>query len=180
MKQEEYRICEASSVNLRIGRTGKRKENRLLDEPVKYVCSLCGKQKALGKDSFVFARLIYMLGNKRKDVSLCEKCVDVFSDIIRFGPRVIREAHKWQRHSRVVKVAQVQGRLFCFKCLGTQDSHVFIQYDDLDVPGMKGQFRTRRICARCAISFLSMMFGNEEIASAPFRQKRFLEEEVWV
>ena len=167
-KDDSIRIRGISSVNFRSGR---RSKDRFLDEPMKYVCSVCGKRRSLGKDSPMIAKILYDLGGKEEEVSLCDKCVDVLADVARFGPRVINEAHRWKRRSCVVKIVEVEGNLFCFRCLGVGDSHILFKYDDFDVPGEVESYGSKRICAKCAVSYLTMMMSSDDVCAAKFPQK---------
>jgi len=117
---------------------------------------------------------VYELGGREKRVCLCDRCVDVFADVARFGPRVVHEAHRWKRHSCVVRMLQVDRRLFCFSCLGFGDSHILFKYDDFDVSGEVEAYGSKRVCARCAISYLSMLLSSDDVAVARFPQKVFL------
>jgi len=159
-----YELKSVSSLNLRKGRNI---EERTLVEPIKYKCSICKNNKLLGKDSFVLVKISYLLNGVTTNVKLCGKCVDVFSDMFRYGPRVIDEAYKWLLNSRVARMSLVGKEMYCFNCLGTETSHLFIKYDDLNEPGKSGHYNTKRVCSRCAISYLKMM-SNINFKSCSF------------
>lgn len=149
-------IHNISSVNLRLARGKERK----LMEPIGFVCSFCKKTFALGKSSAVMVKMEYALQeNEAKEKVLCGRCVDVFVDLVRFGPRVIHEAYRWELMSQVARIAVIQEELFCFKCMGKSDSHVFIKYDDLlsDKLVYGHSYVTSRVCARCATSYLNLI-----------------------
>jgi len=151
-------IWSISSLNLRMGRG----ETRKLAEPIEYCCSVCGKDKLLGNDAAVLVRVEIDVGRGREMFHLCDVCVDVLSEAIRFGPRVIEEARTWELTTRVARVSVVQDELVCFKCMGRADSHIFIKYDDFsNKDTMRAQtsclYGTVRVCARCMLSYLEML-----------------------
>lgn len=149
-------IHSVSTVNLRLGRGVARR----LDEPIPFSCDICGKSRRLGCSSSVLVRVQYTLReggvNER---SLCDRCMDVFADVLRFGPRVLSEASVWERKSLVARVSHVQGELFCFKCMSKGDSHLFVKFDDLSAKKLFAghAYDSVRVCARCACTYLLML-----------------------
>jgi hypothetical protein len=117
---------------------------------------MCGKLKRLGKNASVLARIAYEFKNEEDEFILCDACIDVFADAIQEGSRVFQEAANWRVRSRVARISLVQDHLFCFKCLGRSDTHVFFKYDDLRVGG-KESYQTMRVCSRCVVSYLTIM-----------------------
>jgi len=148
-------INVVSSLNLRMGR----KNGKQLAEPIEFVCS-CGGKCKLGRDSFVLAKIEYELSGEAFQVVLCDRCTDLLVDAARFGPRVIDSGDEWRIRSRVARISMVREDLHCFKCLGQDTSHLFMKFDDLSKDSVS--YSSMRICARCAISYLTMILGREE------------------
>ena len=149
------RLSNISSLNLRLRREGGKK----LKDPINIKCA-CGKRQCLGKTSFVMVKMQYSCnGDEGEEVILCDSCADKMVDLIRFGPRVIENG--WKIRSRIARVSRVVGDFKCYKCLGREDSHLFIKYDDLSVEGKKESYMTVRVCARCAITYLHMVLPSE-------------------
>ena len=144
-----------SSLNLRTGR----EDSRHCD-PIPYVCGICGVRHILGSDSFVLVRFEYILGKSKKEIVLCDRCSDVLADFVRFGPRVGYESNRWEICSRIARVSLVQDTLFCACCLKKDDTHLVIKFDDLLISGDKEEYHFKRVCARCAISYLSLLVAN--------------------
>ena len=155
-----YQIKGISSLNLRTRRS---KDDLKVKDRIQFTCSFCKGKKKLSKDSSIFLRISYELHGKDDDYIFCEKCADVFVDMMRYGPRVVNELNSWQRHSRLIRIFAVQEDMFCFNCLGRADTHVSVQYDDLNVPGVYDNHQTKRVCARCAITFLEMMLSKKSL-----------------
>lgn len=153
-------VESVSSLILRMGR-GKVKE---IDEPIEFMCSVCGKGKVVGMDAWVMVSMIIDAGGKNRRVSLCDVCMDVLSEAMRFGPRVIEEARTWELSTRVARVSAVHDELVCPKCMTRAESHVFVKFDDVrrDVFMMGScSYGTIRVCARCAVSYLEMLRGSK-------------------
>jgi len=149
------RIKVVSSLNLRRGRC----DGKQLDEPIRFTCS-CGKKCRLGRDSFVLAKIQYVLSDDCVDVVLCDRCMDLFIDTARFGPRVIEEGDLWTIVSRAARISIVQEELYCFKCLSKDETHLFMKFDDLSKSHVS--YSSMRVCARCAISYLRMVLNSDE------------------
>jgi hypothetical protein len=164
-----YRLRDVSSLNLR---TIRRSEKRVIDDPISFECSVCGKKRWLGKTTFALVRLKCEVETGLKEMKVCGCCMDLLTDAARHGPRVITEAHKWLRSSRVARVSLVDEDLFCLNCLGTADSHLFIKYDDLLEGGKSSAYATKRICARCVISYLGMLIESEEVGRRRFPEMK--------
>lgn len=164
-------IKSLSSINFRMGRD---ERERVLKEPIRYKCSYCRQWRRLGAGSSVMVKLMFWLGHV-EEVMICGKCIDVFVDIARYGPRVVSEGYKWRLRSRVVRVSLVEGKLLCFRCLGWAKSHVFVKFDDLLYAGKDARYVKMRICSKCAFSFLKMMEK-----SGVTRNERFMPEDVGV
>lgn len=145
-------INNVTSLNLRKGR----REEKKLKEPIPYRCSVCGQKRSLGKNSAVLARISYNFHNMDEEYVLCDDCLDVFADAIQNGPRVLAEGNKWKLFSRVARISLVQEYLFCFRCQGRSDTHVFVKFDNLRIGG-KESYNTMRVCSRCVVSYLQMM-----------------------
>lgn len=160
-----YELVSMSSLNLRMGR---RKDFREVGEVILFSCDFCGRMRKLGKNSEVMIRISYIVGGNEFEVRFCDRCVDVFTDVIRFGPRVLREAHKWRRASRIARISVVRDRMLCLSCLGTEDTHIFVKFDDSFVSGDAPSYLTKRVCARCVISFILMMQQCEDIRVCKF------------
>jgi len=159
-------IKAASSLNLRMIKRGL---SRVLEEPIPFKCSVCGKRRILGKNESVLVKMSYVInGGELCEVKLCGCCVDLLTDMMRYGPRVINEAHKWRRVSRVARVSLVQNDLFCFGCLGTATTHLFVKFDDLAVAGVSASYGTKRICAKCALSYMMMLTQADEVGKRKF------------
>ena len=155
MEDEECQmsINVVSSLNLRMGRDN----GKTLKEPIEFECS-CGKRCLLGRDSFVLAKIEYELSGESCQVVLCDRCTDMLVDVARFGPRVIDAGDAWNIRSRVARISMVKEELYCFKCLGQDSSHLFMKFDDLSKDAVT--YSTMRICARCAISYLTMLLNE--------------------
>ena len=152
---EMYELISVSSLNLRTIRRG---ESRDLDEPIVFKCSVCGGKKKLGGTTPVMVRISYKFnGSGISELRVCGMCADLLTDVMRSGPRVIREAHKWKVESRVARMSIVDETLVCLNCWKQGKSHMFIKYDDLLIDGMSSSYKTRRECAKCVISYLTML-----------------------
>jgi len=163
--EHQYFLREMSSINLR---TGRRNESRSLSDSIVFVCTFCGKAKKLGRNSEVFVRVEFDLFGKVMESIFCGVCVDLLADMSRFGPRVLSESHKWRRSSKVARISLIQGSLFCFNCLGTELTHVFLKFDDLFIKGRVEAYVTKRICARCMISYMELMKQCKDIGLCKF------------
>jgi len=149
-----YSIKGISSLNLR---TRRNKPDLKSADKIVFRCSFCKSNKQLSKDTSVFVKISYSLHEKDSEYILCERCADVFVDMVRFGPRVCGTISSWERCSRLIRIFTVQENMYCFSCLGRQSTHVSVRYDDLMCPGNKDCLQNKRVCARCAITFLEMM-----------------------
>ena len=145
-----------SSLNMRMGRKG----IRHMDDTINFTCS-CGKRKKLGKNAGVMVRIVYSIDSKNYKAVLCDDCADKLVDIIRFGPSVLLEGNGWKKKSNIARASKVDGELFCFKCLAKDKTHLFVKYDDLRSKG-KENYSTIRVCARCALTYLTMMLDDTE------------------
>ena len=114
-------------------------------------------------DSNVMLRIRYKFnGNGEQEEILCEHCADILVDAFRYSPQVILERNTWQFKSHLLRSNLVREYKYCFKCLGKEHSHMFIKYDDLGSKYAKDNYGTLRICARCLISYLNMMFSKDK------------------
>lgn len=153
-----YSVAELSSLNLRASRG---KPARTLEKPIRFQCDVCRVKYRIGDDEEVYVRVQYELQKEMHALKLCGKCVDIFADLCIYGPRVVQSASTWSRRSRVVRMLAIRENLFCFNCQLKADSHIFVKYDNMVRAG-KPQYDTRRVCARCAVSYLEMMRGNKK------------------
>lgn len=171
-----YELLSVSSLNIRRGKTG-----MVLSDPISFRCSSgCGCR--LGKTTFAMVRMQYRLGDGRHDVVLCGKCIDLLADLIRHGPMVIGDLEHWRLRSRVARVSLVNEYMFCFKCLGKMQTHIFMKYDDMYDTGLLGpttvsirnrKYGTVRVCAKCAISYLQMMLAQRRrLATRKFEYRK--------
>ena len=159
-------IKAASSLNMRMIKRG---QSRDLSETIPFTCSVCGKKRKLGGNETVMVRMLYTLnGEEPVEAQLCGCCVDLLTDMMRYGPRVVSEAHKWRRVSRVARISLVQNDLFCFGCLGNSTTHLFVKFDDLTMVGNTAKYGTKRICAKCALSYMMMLQKSEEVGKRRF------------
>jgi hypothetical protein len=163
-----------------------RGDMRKLNEPIGYECSVCGKNKLLGVDAAVLVKMEMDVGRGIEELHICDVCVDVISEAIRFGPRVIDEARSWVLTTRVARVSVVQDELVCFKCMGRADSHVFIKYDDCSNTNIMRQtscvYGTVRVCARCALSYLELLRVSKVTKKNILKEcsvKEMVENKVW-
>jgi hypothetical protein len=163
LRPKMYLIKGVSSLNLR-GARGK--QNKKVDELIKFRCSFCKKSLSLGKKSFALVRLNYQLFDVHDEVLFCDKCADAFADIVRYGPRVLQDIRSWQRKSRVVRMSAIRGKMYCFSCLGGETSHVSVRFDNLGVASKSDVYYTKRVCARCAISYMQMMLNTKSLRTA--------------
>jgi hypothetical protein len=87
----------------------------------------------------------------------------VLTEILRFGPRVISEAYRWELSSRVARVSIVHDDLFCFKCMGRADSHMFVKFDDVrnSDATRSCKYDTIRVCSRCVYSYLGLLTDSK-------------------
>lgn len=158
-----FTIRSISSLNLRRSRGTKKKE---MDDPISFSCSVCLRKLKLGRTSGMMAKIAYTLNDKPMEVQMCELCSDVFCDVARYGPRVISELSYWSRKSVVSRMSLVQQYGKCFNCLEKLDTHIFLKYDDLRVASRTEVFDSKRLCAKCVISYLSIMLASKSIAKA--------------
>ena len=158
-----YLIKGISSLNLR-GSRGK--VNKELIEKIRFRCSFCKKNLLLGKKAFGLVRFSYQLHDIHDEVMFCDKCSDVFADVMRCGPRVLQDVRLWHRKSRVVRMSVVRETLYCFSCLGNETSHVYVKFDNLTSAGKVDRYATKRVCARCAISYVQMMLNTKALRTA--------------
>lgn len=165
----EYKLSSVSSLNLRTARRG---EMRGIEEPILFACSVMRKKLRLGKNASAMTRISYVLDGVEYGVTVGDCGIDLVVDLARYGPRVIHEMYRWERKSRVVRVSLVQGDMFCINCLGSADSHLFVKYDDLLVPGEMATYATKRICARCAITYLQMLLESEGLSGEKFPEMK--------
>ena len=149
-----YAIECVSSLNLRVGRA---EEDRKLKEAFGFSCSFCQRKRQLGRSSPAMSRVMFRCGKESENVVMCERCMDVFVDLVRNGPRVLQKAYKWRLMSRVVRLSIVEGEMSCSRCFGRADSHIFVKFDNLMLPGEAAQYSNMRVCARCAVSYFKMM-----------------------
>lgn len=156
---EGMRIFEASSINLRASRV---RTPRILVDPIRFTCSICKKSRALGKNTFAMSRMVCDIDGVDVEITMCEKCIDILVDLIRYGPRVINEIGVWQRLSRVMRVSLVQDDLVCVNCLRKDVAHLVFKYDDLTA--VKAVYLQKRICSVCVDDFLKLMMGCERLA----------------
>lgn len=161
---EAYKMENVSSLNLRklieddFRRLGE-------SEQFDFQCTLCKKVLALGKDSQAYVRVQYIFMDSLKEVHICDRCLDYFCDACRVGPSALSFAHRIC--SRTTKVSMLQEDLLCYSCLGSQNTHLVFKFGD-----WRWKFRDythKRICARCAISFIEMMLNNKD-----FKKFRYL------
>jgi hypothetical protein len=158
-----YSIKNVSSLNLRRRRGSNIKD---IEEVIPYSCSVCMKKFSLGANSGMLVRLSYSLNNMHVDLIMCDRCSDVFSDIARYGPRVLSDLSFWTRKSVVSRMLLVQQNLLCFNCMDRMDTHIYVRYDDLMVASKAEVFDSKRLCAKCAISYLSMMLSCKTMGKA--------------
>lgn len=151
----KVKIDVVSSLNIRSGR----EDGKLLKEPIEYECS-CGKHYLLGADSFVLAKIQFSYGGKKTEVILCDTCLDVFVDAVRFGPRAIQSGKYWELCSRAARISIVQDELFCFKCLDKDTTHLFMKFDDITKECVT--YSSMRVCAKCTVSYLTLLFEREQ------------------
>jgi hypothetical protein len=159
-------ISAASSLNIRMIKRGM---SRVLDDTIPFKCSVCGKRRSLGKNESVMVKMSYQIDEGvTEEAKLCGCCTDLLTDMMRYGPRVVNEAHKWCRVSRVARVSLVRNDLFCFGCLGNSTTHLFVKFDDLKVVGESAKYSTKRICAKCALSYMMMLKQSDEVGKRRF------------
>jgi hypothetical protein len=143
-KTEHVLIDSLSSINLRSGR----KMTRKMKEYVLFCCDVCRKRKILGKGSVVLLKIGYKAGTDVVEYVLCDRCADILTDIVRFGPVVLRQPG-WRIISRVAKVSLVRCELFCWLCRRVEYTHVQMKFDDFRVAGMSPAYGTKKVCSRC-------------------------------
>lgn len=159
-------IKAASSLNMRMIKRGMSRE---LEDTIPFKCSICGKRRRLGDNEAVMVKMVYAInGEAPEEVKLCGCCIDLLTDMMRYGPRVVNEAHKWRRVSRVARVSLVRNDLFCFGCLGNATTHLFVKFDDLTIAGKSAKYGTKRICAKCALSYMMMLKKSDEVGKRRF------------
>jgi hypothetical protein len=153
-------IVSLSSLNLRMGRCS---DIKRIQEKISYKCSVCGKDKMMGVNAQVMVRMEMNMGLSSEILMMCDTCIDVLTETLRFGPRVVEDARKWVLSSRVARVSGVHEELVCFKCMGRADSHIFVKYDDLNSEKLSSSsiYGTIRVCARCVLSYLSLICGSK-------------------
>jgi hypothetical protein len=156
-------IVTISSLNLRARRN---KADRSIKEPFRYYCSFCTRRRTLGADATILTQMHYVLDEVDITVKMCDRCVDVFADCLRYGPKVVRQLHRWERKSKVVRMSLVDGDRFCHMCLGTHSNHVFLKYDDVTYAGSQEHYAWVRVCARCALCYLEMLRDSVDLKTA--------------
>jgi hypothetical protein len=95
---------------------------------------------------------------------LCDRCADIFAEVVRHGPQVVAQAHEWKLSTRVMRMSAVHDYLQCGKCLQKHSSHLFIKFFDVSgyvVLGRRNgagwQTKTKgemRCCSQCAMTYL--------------------------
>jgi uncharacterized CHY-type Zn-finger protein len=131
-------------------------------EKIRFVCTMCGKDKTLGKQTEVLMRINFTEGEEM----FCDRCTDIIIDVIRNGPEAVANAHKWKLSSRMMRVSAVHEYLMCFKCLQKRHSHFFAKYDDLRTRGNDASWGLKkkrdstaavfRCCSQCAYTYMMM------------------------
>lgn len=159
----EHTLGAVSSVNLRKSRG---KEGRSISDDITFSCSFCGCDCKLGDTTQSLAKLKYCMKDDCSEVHLCDKCMDVLCDITRYGPRVVKGGHAWERRSRVMRLSFIDKDLFCFSCFGTSKFHLYFKYDDLEAPNI--HYTNKRVCAKCIICFLELMKNNDKLGDYKF------------
>lgn len=169
-----FQIKTISSLNLR---TRRGKPIRSLSEPFRYYCSLCTRRRTLGVNDSVLIKVDYCLDDQCKEVKICERCIDVLSDCLRFGPKVLEQIHRWERKSRVVRVSFVEGERECYTCPNSNSTHMYIKFDDLARGGSCEHYDWSRVCARCVMSYMEMMIESNDLntAKVPFIEVKMFE-----
>jgi len=168
-------IVSVSSLNLRMGRCS---ECKTITDDISYKCSICSKDKKLGANAQVMVRMEVDMGNRTEVMMLCDVCVDVLTEAIRFGPRVIEDARKWVLGSRVARVSGVHEELVCFKCMGRADSHIFVKYDDLNSDKIRSStclYGTIRVCSRCVLSYLGLLKESKVTKRSIMKERQITE-----
>jgi uncharacterized CHY-type Zn-finger protein len=156
LPQDPFYIQNLSVVNVRGVKC-------MLTEKIKFCCTMCGKEKSLGRGTDILMRINFVIGEEY----LCDRCTDIMVDVIRHGPEAVSNAHKWKLSSKMMRVSVVHEYLMCFKCLQKRESHFFAKYDDLRAhAAMNGGWCAKkkkdstaavfRCCSQCAYTYMMM------------------------
>jgi hypothetical protein len=145
-------IIDVSSLNLRSGRRGCKKTC----ERICVHCSVCGGRFFMGKGTDAMAKVKYSFMDKEVEVVICGVCLDVFVDLLHVGQRLVDDK-KWRVRSKTARVSMVEDVLLCGNCWRKADTHMFIKFDNLLIGGKSEAYGTKRVCARCVVSYLELM-----------------------
>lgn len=135
-----------SSINL--GRKGLAKGAKAME----FKCTVCGSTRKLGRDSAVLVRVEFVGGEE----VLCERCADIFAEVMRFGNVVFSDMRRWKISTKVVRVSYSQEYLQCFRCWQKNHSHLFVRCVDTKAIGKRiGVNKIDiRCCSQCAMTYL--------------------------
>jgi hypothetical protein len=163
--QGKFEIREFSSLNFRKTRG---KESRVFTGGMKYTCSYTGKRLQLGKNSWAVLRMVYAYEGVLKEVMVSEKVVDVFADVVTYGPNVLYNGPFWKLHTKVMRVGLVREEVRCRLCGYLATEHLLLKYDDLSLGGQWSRRASMRMCARCVISYLELIERAPEIKECAY------------
>lgn len=142
-------IQSVSCVNLR-------KEDgttREVQERIEIHCTLCNKTKYLGKDSSSLVSLSFASCSE----ILCDRCMDIFTEVGVFGTKVLVDSERWEMSSQVTRVACIAEDMKCFRCDKIFDSHIYVKYYDVSRMDKKGRQRPTHFLKVCGVCTSEML-----------------------
>lgn len=148
-------IIDVSSLNLRSGRRGCKKTC----EKIHMRCSVCERGYFIGKGTDAMAKVRYSFMGKETEVVMCGVCLDVFVDLLGVGQRLVDDKN-WRVTSKTARVSMVEELLLCGNCWRKADTHMFVKFDNLLIGGKSEAYGTKRVCARCVVSYLELMMRS--------------------
>lgn len=162
MRQEEMQgnvrveIEGLSCLNMRSGR---REDLHVTKERIGFTCTMCSRRSYIGAGSWAMLKMNYCIGEDVVHEVLCDRCMDILTDLVQFGPLILRSANNIS--SRVAKMSLVRKELFCWVCRNVEGTHVDMKFDDLRIPGGNAVYCIRKVCARCLIGSIQVLRDGE-------------------
>ena len=155
-------INEVSSFSLRKGRKG---EFCKIDDPFKFTCGGCKKSISFGSKDGAYGKVHYTIAGTNKEIVLCSRCCDLLIDAMVWGSGILSKLDTWSIPSRVASMSLVQKDQYCMSCAGKESTHLLIKYDALAMPGNLQQKQFKRMCARCAVTYLELLASQKGLKS---------------
>lgn len=143
-----YIIQEFSTVNLRSNRGV-----RQIKDPIQFTCTVCKRRRNLGRETGALYRIM-----TNKEEIWCDRCFDIILDVMRFGPNIVGKGSTWRINSRILRVSVVTERLMCFRCLKTQDAHLYVRFENLEMLKRRQKSKSVfRCCSKCLFAYVEIV-----------------------